>query len=154
VTTFAAEDHFPNTVPFEERDLKIAETPHDFAEIEKEVDGLRLKELWRYIGKIRESGADTKAYETRFHARISLSFIPLVMGLLGSPFSLRGRREGGVARDMLTCLGVTFFYWLFYSVGLSLGTNGSLPPLVAAWLPSIVFLGLTGTMIARRKAVL
>jgi lipopolysaccharide export system permease protein len=79
-----------------------------------------------------------------------LSFIPLVLCVLGFPFSVRGRREGGTAKDLGLCLLVTFFYWLFYSVGLSLGTNGALPPWLAAWLPSSIFTALAVTLIARR----
>jgi lipopolysaccharide export system permease protein len=152
VTQFLAEDPFPRTQPFAAKELLIAETPTDFQEIEKEVDGLRLRELWRYIGRMREAGADTKAYEVKFHSRISLSFIPLVMCALGVPFSGRNRRQGGAAKDFGLCLGVTFFYWLFYSVGLSLGTNGALPPWLAAWLPSSIFVALAATLIARRNA--
>lgn len=139
LTTFAGEDSFPRTVPFEERSLIIHETPKDFMEIEKEVDGLRIRELSQYIDRTRNAGADTKAFEVKLHSRISLSFIPLVMCILAVPFSTRNRRTGGAARDLGLCLGVTFFYWIFYTIGLSLGTNGALPPLVAAWLPSAVF---------------
>ena len=151
VTVFTQDDPFPLTQQFKEKELQIAETPKDFQEIDKEVKGLRLKELWRYIQHMKAAGADTKTYEVDFHSRISLSFIPIVMCFLGIPFSLRGRREGSVAKDLGLCLGITFFYWLFYSVGLSLGTNGALPPWLAAWLPSTIFVALAVTLIARQR---
>lgn len=152
VTVFSKEDPFPLTNSFKEKKLLITETPKDFQEIEKEVDGLRLKELFRYVERSKAAGADTKAYEVKFHSRISLSFIPIVMCVLGVPFSVRGRREGGAVKDLGVCLAITFFYWLFYSVGLSLGTNGALPPWLAAWLPSTIFAALAVTLIARRRA--
>jgi lipopolysaccharide export system permease protein len=71
--------------------------------------------------------------------------------VLAIPFSLRGRREGGAARDFGLCLAITFFYWLFFSIGLSLGTNGTVPPLLAAWLPSMVFGGLAVFLIVKRQ---
>lgn len=151
VTLFVKGDDFPVQSQFTEKELQINETPTDFQEIEKEVDGLRLKELYRYIGRTREAGADTKSYEVKFHSRISLSFIPVVMCILGVPFSVRSRREGGVVKDLGLCLAITFFYWLFYSVGLSLGTNGALPPWLAAWLPSTIFAALAVTLIARQQ---
>jgi lipopolysaccharide export system permease protein len=152
VTVFSAEDPFPLSKAFKEKELQLAETPKDFQEIDKEVDGLRLKELYRYIGRMKAAGADTKSYEVKFHSRISLSFIPIVMCVLGIPFSMRSRREGSTAKDLGLCLGITFFYWLFYSVGLSLGSNGALPPWLAAWLPSSIFVVLAATLIARRRA--
>lgn len=151
VTVFSEESTFPLVKGFEEKALVIGESPKDFQEIEKEVDGLRLKELYRYIGKRRDAGADTKPYEAKFHAKISMSFIPLVLCVLGVPFSVRGRREGGAAKDLGLCLLITFFYWLFYAVGLSLGANGALPPWLAAWLPSAIFAALAVMLIARRS---
>ncbi len=151
VTVFQKEDLFPLNQRFAEKDLLIPEKPKDFEEIEKEVDGLRIRELWGYIVKSRLAGADTKGFEVKLHSRFSLSFIPLVMCLLGVPFATRHRREGGMAKDLTTCLAITFFYWLFYSVGLSLGTNGALHPVLAAWLPSVAFAGLAVYLISRKQ---
>jgi lipopolysaccharide export system permease protein len=151
VTVFSHDDPFPKSQRFVEKNLVINETPHDFQEIEKEVDGLRLKELYSYIKRVRDAGADTKSYEVKFHSKISLSFIPIIMCILAVPFSLRGRREGGAARDFGLCLAITFFYWLFFSIGLSLGTNGTVTPWLAAWLPSMVFGALAVFLIARQR---
>lgn len=139
VTVFSEKDHFPQTQRFTSKNLNISETPTDFQEIEKEVKGLRIKELYHYIRRMKLAGADTKAYEVEFHSKFSLSFIPMIMCALGIPFSITSRRQSGVAKDFGLCLGVTFFYWLFYSVGLSLGKNGAIAPVFAAWLPSGIF---------------
>lgn len=149
ITSINEEDPFPETKTFENRVIQITETPREFQEIEKEVDALRLKELLRYIQRVKAAGADTKSYEVKFHSKISLSFIPIIMCVLGVPFSVRSRREGGVAKDLSLCLGLTFFYWLFFSIGLSLGTNGVLPPILSAWLPSLIFLGLAMGLITK-----
>jgi lipopolysaccharide export system permease protein len=151
ITVFSKEDPFPLTQPFKQKELQIPETPKDFLEIEKEVDGLRLVELSRYIDRMRNAGADTKAYEVKLHSKFSLSFIPIVMCILGVPFSIRSRREEGTAKDLTLCLGVTFFYWLFYSVALSLGTNGALPPWLAAWLPSGIFAMVAIGLLSRKR---
>ncbi len=152
VTLFSPDNPFPMTKKFDEKHLMISETPTDFQEIEKEVDSLRLKSLYSYIDKMRTAGADTKAYEVKFHSKISLSFISIVMCILGVPFSLRHRRDGSTAKDVGLSLLFTFFYWLFYSVGLSLGTNGALPPILAAWLPSVIFAVLAVVLMTRQKA--
>lgn len=152
VTVFSPEDPFPLSKKFETKDLVIGETPKDFMEIEREVDGLRFKEFYRYIQRQKAAGADTRETEVKFHSKISMGFIPLIMCILAVPFSVRNRREGGIAKDLGLCLGLTFFYWLFYSVGLSLGSNGALPPWVAAWLPSVIFGALAGGLVLRRSA--
>jgi lipopolysaccharide export system permease protein len=150
VTVFTPDSAFPMSRGFKEKEIVIAETPTEFQEIEKEVEGLRMKELSTYIHKMKNAGADTKSYEVKYHSRLSLSVIPLVMCFLAIPFSVSSRREGGLSKDLGLCLGVTFFYWLFYSVGLSLGTNGALPPWLAAWLPSVIFVALAATLITRK----
>lgn len=151
VTVFNKDDSFPMTKKFTQKDLVINETPRDFQEIEKEVEGLRLKELYRYIQKVKDAGADVKSYEVTLHSKISQAFIPIVMCFLAVPFSLRGRREGGMAKDLGICLGITFIYWLFYSISLSLGRNGSLKPWFSAWLPSVVFFMFAGFLLIRQK---
>ncbi|MEO5971374.1 MAG: LPS export ABC transporter permease LptG [Bdellovibrionia bacterium] len=151
VTMFSKDSPFPMSQNFTEKEVVIAETPKDFQEIEKEVDGLRSNELHQYIERMKKAGADTKSYAVKYHARFSMSFIPIVMCFLAIPFSLTKRREGGAAKDLGLCLVLTFFYWLFYSVGLSLGTNGALPPWLAAWLPSSIFVVLAATLIARKS---
>ncbi len=151
VTLFSKDSPFPMTQNFKEKDVVIAETPKDFQEIEKEVDGLRFQELYQYIQRMKKAGANTRSYEVKYHSRFSVSFIPIVMCFLAVPFSLTNRREGGAARDLGLCLILTFFYWLFYSVGLSLGTNGALPPWLAAWLPSSIFVALAATLIGRKS---
>jgi lipopolysaccharide export system permease protein len=151
ITIFDEADRFPLTKKFSDQALDIQEKPSDFEEIEREVDSLRIRELWRYIGKIREAGADTKIYEVKLWSKISQSFIPLVMCVLAVPFSVRRRREGGIAKDMGICLAITFFYWLLYSLGLSLGSNGALPPILAAALPSLLFAALAAFLITRKR---
>ncbi|MGE0615189.1 MAG: LPS export ABC transporter permease LptG [Bacteriovoracia bacterium] len=153
VTVFTGSEGFPLTKKFEQKELVIGETPKDFQEIEKEVGGLRLKELYRYIQRTRENGIDAHSYEVRFHSRISQSFVPIVMCFLALPFSTRNRREGGAGagKDVVICLGFSFLYLLFQSIGLSLGENGALPPLVSAWLPSVIFLGLAVALITYRR---
>ncbi len=147
VTVFSAPDDFPMTSSFETKGLAIGETPTDFREIEKEVDGLRLKELSRYIARIKETGTETRTFLVKLHAKISLSFIPLVMCVLAIPFSTRNRRDEGMGRDLGLCTLITFFYWIFYSTGLSLGSKGSVHPILAAWLPSLVFAALAGGLL-------
>jgi lipopolysaccharide export system permease protein len=150
VTLFITDSQFPMTQEFKTKRVQIEETPLDFQEIEKEVDGLRSIDLLSYINRIKAAGADTKSYEVKLQSRFSLSFIPIVLCFLAVPFSIGGRREGRGVRDLVLCLGITFFYWLFYSISLSLGTNGALPPWLAAWLPSLVFVVLAATLIARK----
>ena len=148
-TRFDPETGFPVVMPFKNHTLKIKESPKDFKVIEKEVDRLRIKELIRFIDRNKKSGVDSKVFEVKLHSRFSLSFIPMIMCFLALPFSVSRTREGRLGRDMTIAMVITFFYWLSYSVCLSLGQNGTVPPALAAWLPSIVFGGLAAILLKR-----
>jgi LPS export ABC transporter permease LptG len=138
-TVFNPKTGFPESEPFVTRELVIKETPKDFKMIEKEVDRLRIKDLLRFIRSNRESGIDSRGLEVKLHSRFSLSFISIVMFLLAIPFSVSRGREGRMGRDLTIAFAITFFYWLSNSVSMSLGQNGALPPVAAAWSPTVIF---------------
>jgi lipopolysaccharide export system permease protein len=144
-------DGFPVIESFQSRVLKLKESPRDFKMIEREVDRLRIKELIRFIQANRKSGIDSKAFEVKLHSRFSMSFIPLVMCLLAVPFSVSRTREGRTSKDLMIAFVITFFYWLGYSISLSMGQNGTLPPVVAAWLPSLIFGFMAFFLLLRRR---
>jgi len=138
-THFDEETGFPITETFKSRALQIKESPADFKMIEREVDRLRIKDLIHFIDTNRKSGIDTKAFEVKLQSRFSLSFIPIVMFLLAVPFAVSRSREGRLGKDLLIAFTITFFYWLSYSISLSLGQNGTIPPPIAAWSPTVIF---------------
>ena len=148
-THFNAVTGFPITKLFKERILRINEHPSDFKMIEREVDRLRIKDLIHFIQTNKKSGIDSKTFEVKLHSRFSLSFIPIIMFLLAVPFAVSHARAGRLGRDMLIAFTITFFYWLSYSLSLSFGQNGVLPPLVAAWAPSVIF-GVLALFLLRR----
>lgn len=139
---FPTPSTFPLLKKFQEKHIKLPVSPHDFGEIEKQVDALRLKELLSFIRRNRESGLNTKAYEVDFHSRVSLSFIPIVMSLLVIPFSVRPRRQAGIGKDISLCISIILIYWILFSISLSFGRSGVIEPWVSVWGPSIIFLGI------------
>jgi len=151
-TVFDASTGFPVTESFSKRELRIKETPKDFKMIEREVDRLRIKDLLRFIQSNRASGIDSKGLEVKLQSRFSLSFIPMIMFLLAIPFAISRGREGRMGRDLTIAFAITFFYWLSYSIAISLGQNGALPPAVAAWSPSVIF-GFLALYLLRRLKV-
>ena len=141
LTVFPEGQSFPLSKHFAEKRLHLPETPKDFLEIEHQVDTLRLKELRTFIARNKEAGLNTKNYEVDFHSRIAVSFIPLIMGLLAIPFSVRPKRQGGLGKDLGICIGWIGSYWLLFSLSLSLGKSGAITPWLAVWGPCALFFG-------------
>jgi lipopolysaccharide export system permease protein len=151
-TTFPPGGGFPITRPFVSRDLNIRETPSDFKRIEREVDRLRIKDLMRFIRSNRKSGIDSRGFEVKLHSRFSLSFMPMVMFFLAIPFAVSRSREGRTGRDLSIAFAITFVYWLSFSIGMSMGQKGTLPPALAAWSPSVIF-GLLALFLLKRLRI-
>ncbi len=116
---------------FEETIMEMPEGSIDFSVGQKVAGTLPLGELGAFIKKNQNSGIDTTRYEVDYHARLGFAFAPLIMVLLGAPFSMR------FSQDMLKGFAVSLFfailYWLAYRSGLVLGRSGHISPLLAAW---------------------
>jgi len=153
VTIFDEESGHPISKHFKSQSVTLNESPEDFKEIEKEVETLRLKNLWRYIQRNKEAGIDTHSFEVTFWSKISMALVPLVMSLLGVPFSVQNHRHGSLARDVTLCFFLVLVYWLFLSGALSVGKAGWIPPFWAAWAPSLVFFGFGLFMILRVRKI-
>lgn len=151
LTIFPEGESFPMSKPFAEKRLSLPETPKDFLEIEHQVETLRLKDLLTFIRRNKEAGLNTKAYEVDFHARIAVSFIALIMGMLAVPYSVRPKRQGGLGKDLMVCLGWIFSYWLLFSLSLSLGRSGSITPWVSVWAPCGLFFGAALVLVFKER---
>lgn len=151
VTLFATESSFPLTKSFTEKtitmneDLKDIESTSDSAEI------MSLRELSRFIDRNREAGLDTLRYEVDYHAKFGFAFASLVMSVLGVPFSVSRSRSGGAFGNLAICIGLAFGYWTAYNSALQLGHHGALPPIVAAWGPNLLAMGVAFFFLRRLK---
>lgn len=153
ITIFEGTPPFPLTKRFQSQWMSLPEGPEDFQEIEKEMETLRLKSLWRFIQRNREAGIDTHGYEVKFWSKISMALVPLIMAILGIPFATQHHRHSSLARDITVCFALIVFYWLFYSTSLSVGNSGAISPILAAWGPSVLFFVAGLMMILREKRV-
>lgn len=151
LTIFDEAKGTPMTRHFESQVMALNESPADFQEIEKEVETLRLKFLWRYIQRNQDAGIDTRPFEVVFWSKISMALVPLVMALLGIPFAIQHHRHSSLARDISLCFFIVLVYWLLFSGALSMGKSGRIPPIWAAWLPNLLFFAFGIFMVLRTR---
>jgi len=153
VVIFDPTSDVPHIERFEQRAVNIDETPEDLASVERHTETMSLKSLKRFIKRNREAGFNTTRHEVALQAKFSLSFACVIFAFLAIPFGVSRGKHGGFARDIGLCLVVTFIYWTFLTVCISLGYNGTLPPFFAAWAPNVVFAGIGYTLLHRSMAV-
>jgi lipopolysaccharide export system permease protein len=90
-----------------------------------------------------------QAYLTQWHHRWAQPFNCLVVVMLATPLGVVFSRRGatsGVAVTVFLCVGMLFFT----TICLSLGDAYYLPPMLAAWLPNLVFGALALFLFQRR----
>ncbi len=127
-------------IPFEPRDFLIAK--HD-------EDMLTLPELSSYISKQRERGvANIKTFEIEFHRRFAMCAAAFILTIIGLSLSSRKVR-GGMGLNLAIGLVLAFGYILFMAVTSSFAVSGNAPPVLAMWIPNIVF-GIIAVVLYRR----
>ncbi len=149
LTLFTDDSSFPLSSQFKKKTIVMGEDSKDLSATGNTSDVLSVDELAQFIKKNKEAGLDTLRYEVDFHSKHSYSLAPLVMALLGIPFSVNRSRSGGAMKSIGICLGLVFIFWIFYTSFLTLGNYGQVPPLIAAWAPIMIVSGLAGVFIWR-----
>ncbi|MGM0420556.1 MAG: LptF/LptG family permease [Bacillota bacterium] len=122
---------------FDDMRIKMKEDMERFLARQRTPAEMSRAELRREIELFRRSGIDVSRLLVDYHMKLALPLTSLIFILIGMPLSL-GNRESRALSLALTVI-IIFFYYLLVSFSRSLGRNGVLPPLVAAWLPNAVF---------------
>jgi lipopolysaccharide export system permease protein len=131
----------PSVAAFSLRTYRFPETMDGFIEGETPPEEMTYGQLSGYVGELRRKGFDARGYETDLHAKIAYPLLNVLISMLAIPFALRSPRSGGVWRSIGLGLLMGFACWVVLSASLSLGRNGMLPALLAAWLPGVLFAG-------------
>ena len=127
---------------------EIHEQPTYFKKEDRPSQEMSYGELSDYIGDLRQSGFDTTHLRVQLNRKIAYPLITLVMAILAIPFSLYAGKRGGLA-GVGTAIGVAIAYWVVAAVFENLGNVNSLPAVLAAWSPDILF-AITGSYLLLR----
>lgn len=110
-----------------------------------------LREIADYLALHPDLSPEERArLDTQYHGRLARPLRCLVVAFIAFPFgATAGRRNAfaGVAGSVFLC----FAYFVLMRFGLTLGTGGSVPPWLGAWLPNILFSSAAGLMIAKMR---
>jgi lipopolysaccharide export LptBFGC system permease protein LptF len=95
-------------------------------------------ELSNYIADLSQSGFDTIRLRVQLDRKLADPAITLVMAILAVPFALFMSKRGSLA-GIATAIAVAISYWVVDGIFSSLGDINTLPPLLAAWTPDLLF---------------
>lgn len=112
---------------------------------------LSSRELYAYVGHLKQNGLEAARFEAAFWARIARTAALIVVVMLAVPFALGPLRSSGAgARTVLGILiGAGFFFLarLLESGGALFGFD----PLVIAWAPTVLLMLTAAIAIARTR---
>ncbi len=104
-----------------------------------------------FIDQTKRAGLDTTRFTMRWFGLTALPALYVAMALIGAIVCLRLSRLGGTSQ--LIAVGSIAAIGLFFVTQLasSLGSSGAVPPLIAAWAPTLCALFLTLSIIAHQE---
>lgn len=121
-------------------DTLISLSIDDFVHLKRMYETLTNRQLDEYIAKQNGRGVgNIQEYVVEKHKRIANPFVALILTLIGVSISSRKVR-GGTGLHVGLGLLLSFSYILFSTVATSFAVKGTMDPLLAVWLPNLVYL--------------
>jgi lipopolysaccharide export system permease protein len=137
------------TVSFDsEYDNRFRERPQDLMLAPKAPEDMNFRDLGRFISAMERSGADVDRLKVERMLKIVIPITSVIILLFAASLATSTQR-GGAAYGVGLALGTTIIFIFLVQLTKGLGSNGLIPPEIAAWTPSIVF-GVIGAILFAR----
>ena len=120
-------------------DTVIQMEPIDLVYSKGQQETFTSPELLDYISKqINRGSSNVVQYQVEYHKRIASSFASFILTIIGASLSAR-KRKGGMGMYLGLGLALSFLYILLQTVSATFAINADTPPILAAWIPNIIF---------------
>jgi lipopolysaccharide export system permease protein len=116
-----------------------SETPEDIVRKRIDPQQMTYRELQEAVGRMRRTGGDPVEEETELALKLAFPLINFIVVLIGFPIAAR-TRQSGMALNFGIAMMITFVVRVLYEIFRSLGHNGEVTPLLAAWAPNLICL--------------
>ncbi len=126
---------------FPEKKQAFPEDPTYFAKPMKSVEEMNFLELGREISMRQSKGMPYGELEVERNVILANPLMCLLVVFIGAVIGAMTPKGGAIVSLTYTILFVLVYY-VFFSVGKSLGENGGLHPIIAVWLTPTFFLSM------------
>jgi lipopolysaccharide export system permease protein len=135
----------------EKLDTIIMMQPGDFFITSREAPQMTNGALSGYINRQKSRGVgNTGAFLVEYYRRFANPLAAFILTLIGVSLSSRKVR-GGIGLQIGIGIALSALYILFNTVSATFAANGSLPALLAVWLPNIIFMIIGISLYARAR---
>ena len=119
------------------------EEPKIFQEERRKPEEMNFAELYAYYHRLERAGFRNLRYVVDLYGKLAYPLVNFVMIIFGIALALNSRFGGGLRAAGLGLL-VILSYWLIFSLSISLGNTGAIPPPLAPWISPAIF-GFSGS---------
>ena len=120
-------------------DSIIKMEPADFLIYEGQESTMTSPQLKEYIDRQKARGfANIQQFEVEYYKRIASSFAAYILTIIGLSLSFQ-KRKGGMGMYLGIGLALSVTYILFQTISSTFAINANMPPLIAVWIPNILF---------------
>ncbi len=114
------------------------EEPKIFREEIRKSEEMNFYELYVYYKRLENAGFKNLRYIVDLYTKIAYPTVNFVMIVFGIALALNMKHGGGMRAAGLG-LVVIIAYWIIFSISLSLGNTGVIPPSLAPWISPFLF---------------
>ncbi len=122
---------------FEEMEIQLTDEMKELYGSQKSSSEMSREELGKRIALFRRSGINVDSLMVDYHLKLAEPLTALIFVLISVPLSLSGKESRTL--NLIFTIVIVFLYYVILSFSRSFGKNYILPPLVAAWLPNLIF---------------
>jgi len=123
-------------------DTTIAIKPEDFKEERNYYEMMTNDQLNDYIKEQKRRGVgNVEEFIIEKYKRFASPFAAFILTLIGVSLASRKVR-GGMGLHIGVGIALSFAYIMFLTVSTTFAINGNMNPLLAVWLPNIIFAGI------------
>lgn len=124
---------------FPSKNIQIDFSPKDMVRFQSKIEVLPYFELKEFIKKEKQKGSSRiEFFEVEMYKRTSFPFATFILTIIGVSISSRKIR-GGVGLHIALGLVLSCIYILFMHISTTFATSGMAQPLLAVWVPNIIF---------------
>lgn len=120
-------------------DTMLAFTPSEFGRKDNTIETMDYYELNSYIDSERLKGSDNiELIELEKYRRVAFPFATFILTLIGVSIASRKVR-GGIGMHIGLGIGISFTFIMFMQITTTFAASGLVSPLLAVWIPNIIF---------------
>jgi lipopolysaccharide export system permease protein len=124
-------------INFEREIINLTLNLLDFTKHPKSYDEMNARELMSFIQKEELLGKDINELLIHYYLKFTLPFACLIFTMIGAAVSFQPHHRSS-AMGMGLSIVIILTYYIIYSLGLALGINNVISPILAAWIPNII----------------